>query len=67
MADKKRIQRSFKPVGVNKDRLDYAEQIGINPGDVINEALNVCGKEVLEKLARERLKLLRRVVTGPIP
>lgn len=63
MASDKRVQRNFKPWDENKERLDYAESIGLNPADVINEALRRVGKKVVE----EKAKALREALSVPVP
>lgn len=63
MANEKRAQRNFKPWDENKERLDYAESIGLNPADVINESLKRVAKKVIEEKAKE----LREALAVPVP
>lgn len=63
MADAKRLQRNFKPWSENEQLLVDAEEAGINPGDVINEALKRVGRKVLQEIAADRVRKLRKLAT----
>jgi len=63
MSEAKKVQRNFKPWDDNQERLVYAEKIGVNPGDVINESLRRVARKVIE----DKAKQLREALSVPIP
>ena len=65
MADEKRLQRSFKPWVENEQLLVEADEVGINPADVINEALKRVGRKALQEIAADRVRKLRKLATVP--
>lgn len=65
MADSKRVQRCFKPWSENETLLNDADAGGINAADVINESLKRVGQKVVQEMAADRLKKLRKLATVP--
>jgi G3E family GTPase len=59
----KKVQRNFKPWPENQERLNFAERIGLNPTELINETLREHLKTVLEAKAKK----IREALSVPIP
>lgn len=55
--------RAFKAWPENQERLEYAEKIGLNVSELINEILHDNLKPRLEK----KVKAVREVIAAPIP
>ena len=63
MTTAKPVQRSFRPWAENQERLEFAEKIGLNVSEVINEVLKRHLKKDLETKTRE----LRETLSAPVP
>lgn len=55
--------RAFRPSGKNQERLDYADKIGLNVSELINNLLDEHLKPALEKAVRK----LRSDLSSPVP
>lgn len=55
--------RSFKPWPENRERLEFAEKIGINVSELINELL----KDHLKPRLEKKVKAVREAVAAPVP
>ncbi len=55
--------RTFRPWPENKVRLDYAEQVGVNVSELINEIL----KDMLKPRLEKKIKTVRDLVSAPVP
>jgi hypothetical protein len=55
--------RSFKPWPENRERLEFAEKVGLNVSEIINEILLDNLKPRLEK----KVKQIREAVAAPVP
>lgn len=55
--------RTFKQWPENQERLEVADEMGINVSEVINEALARVGREIIEA----KRKKLREALSVPIP
>ncbi len=60
---KQRVQRNFRPWPENQERLEFAEKIGLNVSELINEILKDQLKPRLEKKAKQ----IREAVSAPVP
>ena len=63
MKEAKRVQRNFKPWPQNQERLEFAENLGINVSELINEALDRVSRKIIE----EKTRKLREALSVPIP
>ena len=63
MADKKTVQRTFRAWPENQERLEFAEKIGLNVSEVVNEVLEKYLKPTLE----QKTKKLRETLAAPCP
>ena len=63
MAAVKPYGRTFRPWPENQERLEFAEKIGVNVSELINELLKDHLKPRLEKKA----KAVREAVAAPVP
>lgn len=63
MSVKAKPGRTFRPWPENQERLEFAEKIGLNVSELINEILRDALKPRLEKKARA----IREAVAAPIP
>ena len=66
MADKKASPRTFKAWSENEERLEFAENKGLNVSEVINEVLSKYLKPTLETKHQEDARAISRPgsVTG---
>ncbi len=60
---KRSVQRNFRPWPDNQERLEFADKIGLNVSEVINEVLQKHLKQSIEAKARE----IRTRLSAPIP
>ena len=67
MKEKSGKQRAFRPWPENAARLDYAENVGINLSEVINQVLKDHLKPYLVKARDDRLPKLREAMNAPVP
>lgn len=51
---KSRNTLSFEPEQDVADMLKTAQEAGLTKGEIINEALKICGKEAIKKLAEKK-------------
>jgi hypothetical protein len=58
-----KAQRSFRPWPENQERLEFAEKVGVNVSELINEILSDQLRPRLEK----KVKAIRETVAAPIP
>lgn len=59
----KTVQRYFRPTEANEKRLATAQELGMNVNDIVNEALEKCGKVIIEA----KMKKLREALAVDIP
>lgn len=59
----KYIQRTFRPWQENQERLAFAERVGLNVSEVINEVL----KGNLKRHLEAKLKQVREAASVPVP
>jgi len=59
----KKRQRNFKPWPENQERLEFADKLGLNVSDVINEVL----KENLKPHLETKSRRLREALSVPVP
>ena len=59
--------RSFRLWAENKERLDYAANIGLNASQVVNEVLQQHLKGYLESARSDQQKRLKSALAQPIP
>ncbi|MCW5554464.1 MAG: hypothetical protein KIS67_20190 [Verrucomicrobiae bacterium] len=59
----KLLPRTFRPWPENQERLEFAEKVGLNVSEVINEVLQKHLKKDLEAKTRQ----LREVLSAPVP
>ncbi len=57
--------RAFRPWPENEERLEFADKLGLNVSELINEILKE-SKALKEKLERRQAEL-RKFVAAPIP
>jgi hypothetical protein len=55
--------RTFRPWPDNRERLEFAEKVGVNVSELINEILRDTLKPRLEK----KVKAIREAVAEPVP
>lgn len=55
--------RTFKPWKENQERLEFAEKIGLNISELINELL----KDHLKPRLEKKVKAVREAVAAPVP
>lgn len=55
--------RSFKAWEENQKRLEFADRLGMNVSEVINEVLKDGLKQVIEK----KMRSLRDTLSAPVP
>jgi len=55
--------RSFRPSAKNRARLAFADKIGLNVSELVNEVLEKHLKEAIEDRARK----IREAVSAPVP
>lgn len=55
--------RTFRPTAENRERLAYAEQVGMNVSELINEALAKSARQIIEAKTRK----LREALNAPVP
>ena len=60
---KKAGHRTFRPTAKNQERLEFAEKLDLNVSELINEALQMSFKQIIETKARK----LREALRVPIP
>jgi post-segregation antitoxin (ccd killing protein) len=63
MSNKKAVPRNFRVWPENQERLEFAEKVGLNVSEVLNEALTKSLKATLEKMLKEKREAL--AVTVP--
>ena len=59
--------RGFRPWEETGRRLDYAEQLGANVSELINEVLQNHLKPYVEKVVSERAKQIRKTLETSVP
>lgn len=59
----RKVQRNFKPWTENQERLAFAEQVGLNVSEVINEVL----RDHLKKHLEAKTRQLREALNAPVP
>lgn len=59
--------RSFRPWNDTGKRLEYAEKLGANVSELINEVLNDHLKPYVEKVAEAREKEIRKTLAASVP
>ena len=47
----------------NRERLNFAEEVGLNVSEVINDALAQCAKKIIE----QKVKAKREALSVPVP
>jgi hypothetical protein len=60
---KKEKSRTFRPTPENQERLEFADRIGLNVSELINEVLETHFKTHMETKART----IREALSVPIP
>jgi len=55
--------RTFRPWQENQERLEFAEKLGINVSELINELIAPVLRPAIEK----KQKKIREVATAPVP
>ena len=63
MSDKKTVQRTFRAWQENQERLEFADKLGLNVSEVINEVLSKYLKPTLE----QKTKKMRESLAAPVP
>lgn len=63
MAELKTVQRTFRAWPENQERLEFADKVGLNVSEVINEVLAKSLKVTLEKMLKEK----REQLAAPVP
>ena len=53
--------RTFEPDPDVEEMLDEATKAGLKMVDIINEATRQCGRDIIDRMATERLKQLRKL------
>ena len=59
--------RSFKPWPENQERLEYAQKLGLEVSQIVNELLREHLKPYLTKKKQTKAKELRETLDAPIP
>ncbi len=59
--------RSFKPWPENQERLDYAQRLGLEVSQVVNDVLKEHLRPYLEKVRKSKTRELREVLDAPVP
>ena len=57
----KRSQRNFRPWPANQERLEFADKLGFNVSELINEVL----KDNLEQHMKTKVEKLRKALSAP--
>lgn len=63
MSAVKTTPRAFRAWPENQERLEFAEKIGINVSELINELL----KDYLKPRLEKKVKAVREAVAAPVP
>ena len=59
--------RSFKPWPENQERLEYAQKLGLEVSQIVNELLKEHLRPYLTKMKQTKAKELRETLDAPIP
>ena len=59
--------RSFKPWPENQERLDYAQKLGLEVSQIVNELLKEHLRPYLTKVKQTKAKEMRETLDAPIP
>ncbi|MGA4645001.1 hypothetical protein [Limisphaera sp. 4302-co] len=57
----------LRVTGTMKERVEYAQKLGISPNEFVNALIREFGRTWLERQAPERLQQLRELVNAPVP
>ena len=67
MSKATRPTRSFNPWPENQERLEYAQKIGLEVSQIVNELLKEHLRPYLTKVKQSKAKELREALDAPIP
>jgi hypothetical protein len=59
--------RGFRPSPENAERLDYAEKLGLNISELINETLNDHLPEKMSAKVKAKQQELKKLLSAPMP
>ena len=59
--------RSVRLWPKNEDRLEWAQEAGLNASQMINEVLDLYLKGHIEKTATSKAETIRKALTSPVP
>lgn len=64
---KSRTMRSFSPWPENQERLEYAQKLGLEVSQIVNEILSENLRAYLTKIKQVKGKELRAALDAPVP
>lgn len=67
MSVKKNSTRGFRPKGKTRERLEYAEKLGLNISELVNNILEDHLRDYLSKEIKDRQAALREALNAPVP
>jgi hypothetical protein len=67
MSEKSGPTKGFRPWPGNRERLEYAERLGITPSQVINEVLEKHLRDYLLKIRKEKATQMQQALEAPVP
>lgn len=59
--------RGFRPRGKTAERLEYADRLGINVSELVNEVLDAHLKDALKRRIERQKETLEKALEAPIP
>ena len=67
MSEKVIPGRTFRPWPENQERLEYAQKLGLEVSQIVNELLKEHLRPYLTKMKQTKAKELRETLDAPIP
>ncbi len=67
MSKATRAMRSFSPWPENQERLEYAQKLGLEVSQIVNEILSEHLRHYLTKIKQTKGKELRAALDAPVP
>ncbi len=59
--------RAFRPWPENQERLEYAEKLGLNLSELINEALKRELRDQIQRVVKQKADSFRKALDAPVP
>ena len=67
MAEKRTGPFTFRPSQVNRKRLDYAAELGLNCAEIVNDVLEKSLQAEIQKAVKEKATKLQKALSAPVP